>query len=283
MPAAKKPNKSSAKTSLPGRLPSLRTSELMVAAHAAADAAGAAILPYFRKRLTVDNKDGAGGFDPVTRADRAAERAISRTILAHFPDHGLAGEEYGAKNEAARHRWIIDPIDGTKAFILGLPTWGTLIGLLDGRNPLIGVMDQPYTRERFWSDGKRSVLRSADGTEKKLKTRDCHRLADAMLMTTTPDMFAGVEMDRFLAAKASCRMTRYGADCYAYCLVAAGHADIVIEAGLKQVDIVPLIPIIEAAGGCVTDWNGAPPIDGGRAVASANPKLHEQALKLLAR
>jgi len=260
----------------------VRFDDCLAAAHAFADASGPAILPHFRRPIPVDNKDGAGGFDPVTVADRGAERAIAKALKARFPDHGMAGEEYGLKGAGARYRWVIDPIDGTKAFILGLPTWGTLIGLMDGRDPVLGVMDQPYTRERFWSARNASWMRMSDGRTRRIKTRDCTRLADAMLSTTTPDLFApGEEATRFAKVKAAVRMTRYGSDCYAYCLIAAGLIDVVVEAGLKQVDIVALIPIIERAGGCVTSWTGGSAVDGGRVVASANPKLHTAALKLL--
>ncbi len=263
--------------------PSVGFDDCLAAAHAFADASGPAILPHFRRSIAVDNKDGAGGFDPVTAADRGAERAIAKALKARFPDHGMAGEEYGLKGEDARYRWVIDPIDGTKAFILGLPTWGTLIGLMDGRDPVLGIMDQPYTRERFWSARNASWMRMSDGRTRRIKTRDCTRLADAMLSTTTPDLFEpGEEATRFAKVKAAVRMTRYGSDCYAYCLIAAGLIDVVVEAGLKQVDIVALIPIIERAGGCVTSWTGGPAVDGGRVVASANPKLHAAALKLLA-
>lgn len=254
------------------------------AAHAFAEASGQAILPHFRRRIAVDNKDGAGGFDPVTAADRAAERAISKALKQRFPEHGIAGEEYGTERGDARYRWVVDPIDGTKAFILGLPTWGTLIGLMDGDMPILGLMDQPYTRERFWSGKTAAWLRGADGKARRLKTRACTRLADAMLSTTSPDMFgSGFEAERFQAMRGATRMTRYGSDCYAYCLIAAGFIDIVVEAGLKPVDIVALIPIIEKAGGCVTDWSGGSPVNGGQVVASANPKLHAAALKVLAR
>jgi histidinol phosphatase-like enzyme (inositol monophosphatase family) len=256
----------------------------LAAAHDFADAAGEAIRPYFRRRMTVDNKDGGGGFDPVTAADRAAERAVARELKRRFPAHGIAGEEYGAEREGARMRWVVDPIDGTKAFILGLPTWGTLIGLLDGDAPIVGLMDQPFTQERFWAGGKGAWHRVGAGKPKRLRTRECARLADAMMATTSPDLFkAGAESDRFLAMRRATRMTRYGTDCYAYCLVAAGHIDLVVEAGLKPVDIVALIPIIEQAGGCVTNWTGGSAIDGGQVVASGTPKLHESALRLLAR
>lgn len=256
----------------------------LAAAHDFADLSGPTILPHFRRRITVTNKDGLGGFDPVTAADRAAERTIAKALAARFPDHGIVGEEYGNRRVDARYRWVVDPIDGTKAFILGLPTWGTLIGLLDGDVPVLGLMDQPYTRERFWSTAKGARMRLADGRERSIKTRDCTRLGEAMLSTTSPDLFAqGVEMDTFARMRSVVRMTRYGSDCYAYCLLAAGLIDLVVEAGLKPVDIVPLAPIVEKAGGVVTTWTGGSITDGGRVVASANPKLHDAALTHIAR
>ena len=251
-------------------------------AHDLADLSAGVILPQFRRQLRVDNKAKGAGFDPVTAADRAAERAISRSLGERLPEHGLEGEEYGTRAGAGRYRWIVDPIDGTRAFILGLPIWGTLIGLMDGATPILGLMNQPYTRERFWSMQKGARFRGPDGRERRIRTRACASLADAMAMTTSPDMFKpGFETERFLSVKAKARATRYGGDCYAYCLLASGHVDLVIEAGLKPFDIAPLIPIIERAGGVVTAWDGSSGAGGGRIVASGDPKLHAQVLKLL--
>jgi myo-inositol-1(or 4)-monophosphatase len=250
--------------------------------HELADASGAAILPYFRKALSVENKGGAGVYDPVTAADRAAERAIRRLIGERFPDHAVEGEEFGSDTAASDYRWLVDPIDGTRAFVMGLPLWGTLIGLMKGDEPLIGMMDQPYTRERFWAHPRGSTLRGPDGSEHRLKTRACPSLADAILSTTHPEMFApGAEARGFAAVKRAARACRYGGDCYAYAMLAAGHIDVVIEAGLKPYDIVALIPIIERAGGRVTTWNGAPASPGGRILACGDPRLHDQILKLL--
>lgn len=252
-------------------------------AHDLADLAGQAILPHFRKAIAVENKAGAGNFDPVTIADRAAERVISRSLAERWPDHGVIGEEFGKRTGSSRYRWVIDPIDGTKGFILGLPTWGTLIGLIDGEAPLLGVMSQPFTRERFWSAQKASYLRVGDGKPKRIRTRACTDLAAAMLSTTHPDLFAaGAEAEAFQRMKRATRMTRYGGDCYAYCLLAAGHIDVVVEAGLKPHDIVALIAIIERAGGCVTTWAGGAATEGGRIVASGDPRLHEKAMRVLA-
>lgn len=262
--------------------PSYKT--LLDFAHELADASGAVLRPYFRKRLNVENKAGKGAFDPVTAADRGAERALAKAIAKRWPDHGVVGEEYGTHNEDASLRWIIDPIDGTRAFIMGSPLWGTLIGLMDGDEALLGLVDQPFTRERYWSGAKSSYLRTADGKERRIRTRACPGLAEATLTTTHPDLFeAGKETTAFARLKAKARMTRYGGDCYGYCLLAAGFVDIVVEAGLKPYDIVALIPIVERAGGCITTWKGEPAMNGGRIVATGDPRVHEEALALLSR
>ena len=262
------------------RPPALPT--LVAFMHDLADASGAVVLPYFRKAINVENKAGAGAYDPVTAADRGAERAIRRLIAERFPDHGIEGEEYGATAAAGAYRWLIDPIDGTRAFVMGLPVWGTLIGLMRDGEPLLGMMDQPYTRERFWSHGRGASLRTPDGKERRLKTRPCPKLADAILSTTHPEMFApGAEARGFAAVKRAARACRYGGDCYAYAMLAAGHIDIVMEAGLKPYDIAALIPIIERAGGRVTTWSGAPASGGGRILACGDPRLHEAVLELL--
>jgi histidinol phosphatase-like enzyme (inositol monophosphatase family) len=252
-------------------------------AHDLADLSGAAILPYFRRAITVENKGEEGEFDPVTAADRSAERAIMQSLARQWPEHGLEGEEYGSRPGSGRLRWVVDPIDGTRAFILGLPVWGTLIGLMDGDTPLLGLMDQPYTRERFWSGVRGSYFRGPDGKQRRLKTRACGQLKNAMLSTTSPDMFApGMEQRGFAALKARARAARYGGDCYAYCLLAAGFIDVIVESGLKAHDVVALIPIIERAGGCITTWEGRPAVNGGRIVATGDPRLHQEVLSSLA-
>lgn len=257
---------------------------LMEFAHDLADISGAVILPYFRRPLSVKNKAGPSAFDPVTAADRGAERAIRKAILARYPDHDVIGEEYGGADRGARYRWLIDPIDGTRSFIMGSPLWGTLIGLFDGTRPLLGLMDQPFTRERFWSDGAAARWRAPTGKARRVATRACPSLEDAILTTTHPDLFAaGEEAERLAAVRARVRMVRYGGDCYGYCLLAAGFVDLIIEAGLKPYDVAPLVPIIEAAGGMVTTWDGGPASGGGRIVASGDPRVHEQALRILSR
>jgi len=258
-----------------------KIAELSAFADALADASNAVITPLFR-RTAVDDKSGGGVFDPVTEADRAAERKLREMILAAYPGHGIIGEEYGVHNADAACCWVLDPIDGTRAFIAGLPVWGTLIGLIVDGRPLIGVMDQPFTRERFWSDGTEALYRHGDAQAQRMTTSGCARLEDAILACTTPEMFpADEEQAGFAAMRAHTRLTRFGGDCYNYAMLAMGLIDVVVEAQLKSFDIVALTPIIEAAGGRVSTWEGGPPSAGGRIVAAANPVLHAAALDVL--
>jgi len=251
-------------------------------AHVLADISARAILPYFRKPLTIANKAGPSAFDPVTAADRAAERAIRKAVQVRFPDHGIVGEEYGTVAGKGRYRWLIDPIDGTRAFIIGSPLWGTLIGLMDGPRPVLGLMNQPFTGERFWSDGPRAHWRGPGGKARRIKTRPCARLGDAVLTATHPDLFAtATDAARFSDVRSRVRMTRYGGDCYGYCLLAAGFVDLIVEADLKPFDVVALVPIIEAAGGVVTTWDGAPATEGGRIIAAGDTRVHREAMAIL--
>jgi histidinol phosphatase-like enzyme (inositol monophosphatase family) len=241
---------------------------------------GEAILPFFRASSAVSNKMGEGAFDPVTEADRAAELVIRDRIRSAFPDHGILGEEFPDHNPDAEFVWIIDPIDGTRAFICGLPVWGTLIGLTRNGVPVYGIMNQPYTRERFSGDGRSAMLRGPLG-DRVLTTRSCEALSDAYLMTTSPHLFIGETKARYHKIESSVRMARYGADCYAYAMLAAGQIDLVVEYGLKPFDILPLIPIIEGAGGIVTDWEGGPVHAGGSVLAAGNKRIHAAALHML--
>jgi histidinol phosphatase-like enzyme (inositol monophosphatase family) len=249
-------------------------------AHSLADRAGDVILPHFRGAGEVTNKAGES-FDPVTEADRGAEAAMRRLIESECPDHGISGEELPERAAQSPFRWVLDPIDGTKAFIMGLPTWGTLIGLTQDGRPLFGMMDQPYLGERFWGAEGGAHFRNRHG-EHRIRSRPCASLSEAVLAATTPDMFKGEEAARFQRLSAACRMTRFGGDCYLYCMLAMGFVDIVVESGLKPFDIVPLVPIIEAAGGVVTSWDGADPCNGGRILAVGDPALHEVAMNALA-
>lgn len=241
-----------------------------------ADSATEAIMPHFRASGQVDNK-AMSGFDPVTAGDRAAEAALRRLINETFPSHGIMGEEYGDENLEAEHVWVLDPIDGTRAFISGLPVWGTLIGLLSGGRPALGMMAQPFTGERFSGDG-RSARYTGPGGPRALRTRACDGLGNAVLSTTTPALFKGAERDAYLRVEEQVRLVRYGYDCYAYCMVAAGFMDAVIETGLHAYDIVALIPVIEGAGGRVTNWQGGPASAGGRVVAAGDLRLHAEIL-----
>jgi histidinol phosphatase-like enzyme (inositol monophosphatase family) len=257
--------------------------EMLGFAHELADAAGRAILPWFRRRQSVDNKSTDGGYDPVTAADRAAEKAVRKLVATRYPKHGFEGEEFGKEREDAEWRWIVDPIDGTRSFVLGMPVWGSLIALAHNGVPVLGIMDQPYTRERFWAGKTGAYFRGAEGRQRRLKSRKRATLPDAMMMTTHPDLFAaGAEQKGFLRIKSQAKACRYGGDCYSYCLLAAGHVDVIVEAGLKPYDIAALIPIIERAGGVVSTWDGGPAMRGGRIVASGDPRLHDSVLAALA-
>lgn len=248
--------------------------------HLAAVAA-AETLPRFRVPLAVTNKDGQGGFDPVTVADQAAEAALRAAIASHFPQHGIQGEEEADKPGASVWSWIIDPIDGTRSFVSGMPTWGTLIGLLENGVPRYGMMSQPFVGDCFIGGGGHADLFS-HGQRTRLACRGGRGLAEATLFATTPEMFApGGEAEAFAALSRAVRLTRFGADCYGYCLLAAGFVDLVVEANLGFYDIAPLMPIIEGAGGLVTDWEGRPLRSGGRALAAANGALHAAALAYL--
>jgi histidinol phosphatase-like enzyme (inositol monophosphatase family) len=253
---------------------------LLATAHALADRAGAVILPHFRTSCAVDHK-GGDLFDPVTAADRDAEAAIRASLADAHPAHGILGEEFGALNPDAEYCWVIDPIDGTRSFILGLPLWGTLIGLTRGGSPLLGLMDQPFTGERFWSSETQALFRHG-GATKPMRTRSCAELGGALLATTSTDFFISEdEHQRFGALSRAVRLRRFGGDCYNYCLLAMGQIDLVVEAGLKPFDIVPLIPIVERAGGIVTNWEGSDPREGGRIVAAGDKRIHEAAMKVL--
>lgn len=257
---------------------------LVALAHDLADRSGTVVLPHFRKSIAVDDKGAGAVFDPVTKADKAAERAISKAIRAAYPDHGIVGEEFGAEQPDARFQWVIDPIDGTRAFITGSPMWGTLIGLLDGGAPILGLIDHPFTGERLWSAERGAFRQTKRGSAQKITTRTCSRLDDAFVMTTSPDLFEpGYEMDGFLKVRSRARMVRFGGDCYAYSLLAQGLIDLVIEAGLKSYDVVALIPVIEKAGGRISTWDGKPATQGGRIVAAGDPALHERVVRLLNR
>lgn len=255
--------------------------DLLAFADRLADAASDVVLQHFRSDMAVDNKLEQG-FDPVTVADRGAEKAMRALIEAAYPEHGIFGEEFGKLRADADHVWVLDPIDGTRSFISGIPLWGTLIGLTHKGSPRAGMMAQPYIGERFSGDTETAWVHGPRG-RRQLATRTCERITDAVLFTTTPALFSETERPLYDRIEAAARLPRYGTDCYAYCMLAAGQADLVIESGLQPYDIVALAPIIEGAGGVITTWTGGSVMDGGRIVASGDARLHEQALEILSR
>ncbi|MBX3554036.1 MAG: histidinol-phosphatase [Pseudolabrys sp.] len=240
---------------------------------------GDLILPFFRTALSVENKK-PGDFDPVTAADRAAENGMRALIRRNFPDHGIVGEEYSDERADAEYVWVLDPIDGTKSFVSGMPAWGTLIGLMRFGEPVFGMMHQPFTRERFTGDGAAARYRGPAGT-RDLRVRECAQLSEAIVYTTSPRLMQPDERAAFATVEDAARLSRYGGDCYAYCMLAAGHVDLVIETGLKPHDIMALIPIISGAGGIITTWDGGPPQTGGRIVAAGDVRVHRAAMEML--
>jgi myo-inositol-1(or 4)-monophosphatase len=245
-----------------------------------ASVSGETIRPFFRTALGVENKSLAGGFDPVTAADRAAEVAMRTLIKKTFPAHGIIGEELGAERADAEYVWVLDPIDGTKSFICGLPAWGTLIALTRRGEPIYGMMHQPFTSEHFTGDGSAARYRGPAG-DRALRVRHCTTLGEAVLLTTSPLLMQDADRACFQRVEQAVRLSRYGGDCYAYCMLAAGHIDLVIETELKPYDILPLIPIIEGAGGIVTTWENGRALDGGRIIAAGDKRVHAAAMEVL--
>lgn len=249
-------------------------------AMALADAAREETLRYFRQReLAADNKR-LEGFDPVTEGDRAAEAVMRELIQERRPDDGILGEEFPPKESKSGLTWVLDPIDGTRGYISGTPTWGTLIALHDGAKPVFGIIDQPYIEERFWGGFGKAQLDGPRG-RLPLRTSSVEGLDQAIIFTTFPELGSAEEAAGFAAVAQHCKLVRYGMDCYAYALLAAGHVDLVIEAGLQAYDIQAPIAVIEAAGGIATDWKGRNADQGGRVLAAANPKVHSLALDIL--
>ncbi|MRU16794.1 inositol monophosphatase family protein [Roseovarius sp. A21] len=254
--------------------------EIKSTAHALADAARAAVLPFFRAHdLTADNKAGLG-FDPVTEGDRAAERAMRALLAEMRPQDGILGEEFGHTEGASGLTWVLDPIDGTRAFMSGAPTWGVLIAVSDDTGPIYGLIDQPYIGERFEGGFGSARMQGPQGP-RDLQVIGDRPLGEAILFTTFPEVGSAQEGAAFHAVADKVRLTRYGMDCYAYAMLAAGQIDLVIEAGLNAYDIQAPMAVIEAAGGIVTDWRGGPAHDGGRIVAAAGREQHAAALEIL--
>ena len=259
------------------------TADFLDFAQRTARSAGEAILPHFRAILDVADKGGARGYDPVTVADHAAESVISAAIAAAYPDHGIRGEEHGWQKGASNYTWVIDPIDGTRSFILGQLHWATLIALNDGDGIVVGVAHQPFVGESFVASAG-GVAEWRRGDDRRiLRTRRCPTVEHAVVACTDPKMFKTVaERGAFDRVADRARLTRWGGDCYAYCLLAMGLIDVVIEASLHAYDVQALIPIVEAAGGAISTWTGARCDEGGSVVACGDRSLHAQILKLLA-
>lgn len=253
--------------------------DLIATAHAMADAARAVILPQFRMGISSDNK-WSEGFDPVTEADRAGERAMRAVLAERRPDDAIFGEEYGVQDGSSGLRWVLDPIDGTRGFISGTPTWGVLIAVGDENGPKLGIVDQPYIGERFIGGFGLAEVQGPHGTV-ATATRPTETLDQATIFTTFPEVGSPAEGAAFAELAAQCKLTRYGMDCYAYALVAAGQVDLVVEAGLNAYDIQGPMAVVEAAGGIVTDWDGGPAHEGGRVIAAANETIHAAALETL--
>lgn len=254
--------------------------DLIATAHAMADAARGATLAHFRTMgLAAENKRPAD-FDPVTVADRASEAAMRAVLAERRPDDAILGEEEAAKPGTTGLTWVIDPIDGTRGYISGAPTWGVLIALVDYSGPIFGIIDQPYIGERFEGGFGRSHYTGPLG-QRASAVRQGRSMAQATLFTTFPEVGTHVERQSFEAVRDRVQLTRYGTDCYAYALLAAGQIDLVIEAGLQAYDIAAPVAVIEAAGGVITNWEGGPVHEGGRALAAATPALHAEAMALL--
>lgn len=237
-------------------------------------------IPFFRSSLEIVNKAGSG-FDPVTEADRGAERAMRAILEQERPDDGVIGEEFGPRPSRNGLNWVLDPVDGTRAFIAGIPVWGTLIALNEGGKPRFGMIDQPWLRERYWGlDGAARAATAAG--ERTIRTRQCEELSAAILSATTPEMFrTEPERRAFWQVAAAGRFVRFGCDCYAYAMLACGYIDLVVESDLQPYDIQAPLALIEAAGGIVTDWRGGPAWAGGQCIAAGDRRVHAQALELL--
>jgi histidinol phosphatase-like enzyme (inositol monophosphatase family) len=254
--------------------------DLIEVAHELADVARAATLAHFRGAgLTADNKDAAR-FDPVTIADRESEQAMRAVLARRRPEDGILGEEFGSITGTSGLTWVLDPIDGTRGYLSGTPTWGVLISVADATGPIYGIIDQPYIGERFEGGLGRAEVNGPMG-RRLLCSRAPRPLDQAILFSTFPEVGTPDEAAAFRRVVPKVRLTRYGMDCYAYALIAAGQIDLVIEAGLQAYDVQAPIAVIAAAGGVVTDWEGRSCHQGGRVLAAANPEVHAEALALL--
>lgn len=256
--------------------------ELVSVAHAMADVARDVTLQYFRTTsLDTQNKASGGDFDPVTVADKACERALREVLADLRPDDGILGEEEAPVAGTSGLTWVIDPIDGTRTFMSGFPSWGVLIAVNAGGAPILGIIDQPFTQERFLGGFGQTSYQHQQNPVTELQVRSCAALKDAVMFSTFPEIGTTAERTAFEAVRDQVRLTRYGADCYGYALVALGQIDLVIEAGLSPYDLQGPIAVVEAAGGVVTNWQGGPAHDGGQVIAAGDARIHAQAMTLL--
>jgi myo-inositol-1(or 4)-monophosphatase len=259
-------------------------SDLITFAHKLADTAGEVIRPYFRQRIEVTDKGLAKGtmFDPVTAADQNAEKAIRAIIERERPEDGILGEEFGEKASRNGFNWLLDPVDGTRAFITGRHEWASLIGLEENGRAVLGILDQPVLRERFVGvNGKAELL--SGGTRMPLHVRLCADISQAVLCATHPEAyFTPAEREAFRRVQQTVRMTRFGGDCYIFGVLALGFIDLIVESSFHRWDVSALIPIVEGAGGIITNWQGGSCADGGQILAAGDPRVHAQAMKLIA-
>lgn len=254
--------------------------ELTRFAMALAKASAAAILPYFRQNTRVDVKDGPV-WDPVTEGDRAGERAIRQLIESHYPEHGIHGEEYGVKEARSPFTWVLDPVDGTRAFVCGMPTWATLIGLSHAGRPVLGLMNQPVVGEMFYGTPE-GAWHEYRGETSAIATRKGVGLSRATVGTTAPELYRSEDNQRrFQALRAKAQLTRYGGDSYFFCMLAAGHLDIAMDCGLQPYDITPLLPIITGAGGAAAEWSGGDLMQGGNVLTAGSRELLDEALAIM--
>ncbi|AZL60132.1 histidinol-phosphatase [Tabrizicola piscis] len=262
------------------RISNALATDLVATAHELADVARVATLQYFRSRdLAADTKE-TQRFDPVTAADRLSEKRMRSVLARRRPDDAILGEEFGTQSGTTGLTWVLDPIDGTRGYLSGTPTWGVLISVRDAEGPLYGIIDQPYIGERFEGGLGRAQMKGPMG-ESPLAVRSPRPLSQAILFSTFPEVGTPEEGAAFRRVAPLARLVRYGTDCYAYALIAAGQIDLVIEAGLQAYDVQAPIAVIEAAGGIVTDWQGRPAYDGGQILAAASRQVHDEAMALL--
>ncbi len=254
--------------------------ELTNFAVALARASETEILPYFRRNTAIDVKPHVD-WDPVTEGDRAGERMIRKMIEERFPDHGINGEEYGIKPGKSGFTWVLDPIDGTRSFVSGMPTWATLIGLYFEGKPMVGVMNQPFVGDMFYGNPN-GAWNNYRGTIEQIKTRKGMTVASAAAGTTAPELYRNdADQTAFQNLRQKVKLMRYGGDAYFFAVLAAGHMDLALDAGLQAYDIAALIPIIEGAGGAVGSWNGSVPSKGGNVICAGSEKLLREAIEVM--